>query len=75
MNYTVEYRPIFSLVGRNYSFIQPQTATTSGTSQHLTLGNLLKATYYSFTVSAANMFGTSIASTGLCASYTMEDGE
>ena len=75
MNYTVEYRPKFSLVGKNYSFVQPVTATTSGTSRQLILRNLFTATYYSFTVSTANMFGISVSSTGLCASYTEENGE
>lgn len=72
--YTVTYRPLLSLSGQDASSKQPTTVSTADNSTHQVLTNLLKATSYSFTLTAYTAVGPGPSSTDQCVAYTQEDG-
>ena len=74
-HYTVTYRPVQSLSGQNVSSTQPTTVSTTDNSTQTVLTNLLKATSYSFTLTAYTVVGPGPSSTNQCVAYTQEDSE
>ena len=73
--YTVTYRPMQYLSGQNVSSTHPSTFSTTDNITQQVLTSLLKATSYSFTITAYTVVGPGPSSTNQCVAYTREDGE
>ena len=73
--YTVTYRPMQYLSGQDVFSTQPTTYPTTDNTTQQVLASLLKATSYSFTITAYTVVGPGPSSTNQCVAYTQEDGE
>ena len=75
-HYTINYIPINSISGLNY--VNDSTINTTASPYNdteITIGGLLKATSYSFTLTAYTVVGPSPPANDICYQYTLQDSK